>query len=150
MAVPHSERAGRRAVGYVVPRRTGTPDVPARGCEGTGYRSLGAPSRGAIGALERYRCGLDALDHPHIARVIDAGVTEEERAYLVTEHLVGPPLGKFCERSLLNASDRLRVLQMVCDTIDHAHARDVAHGPRPTCSLLRVKPARGGWCSTSV
>jgi eukaryotic-like serine/threonine-protein kinase len=70
---------------------------------------------------------LAGLDHPHIARLLDGGVTEDGRPYLVLEYIDGIPIAEHCDRHRLNIEQRLRLFLDVCAAVHHAHQNLVIH-----------------------
>ncbi|MFO1327478.1 MAG: serine/threonine-protein kinase [Rubrivivax sp.] len=77
--------------------------------------------------LARERRILAALDHPHIARLYDAGVTPEGRPFLALEFVDGVPLKQACDARQLGVNERLRLMVEVLQAVAHAHARLVVH-----------------------
>jgi eukaryotic-like serine/threonine-protein kinase len=70
---------------------------------------------------------LARLSHPHVARLLDAGLTAEGSAYLVMEYVDGLPLTRHCDEHRLSIDDRLRLFRTVCEAVQHAHASLVVH-----------------------
>jgi eukaryotic-like serine/threonine-protein kinase len=70
---------------------------------------------------------LAGLDHPNIARLLDGGVAEDGRPYLVLEYVEGLPITTYCERHRLEINERLRLFMAVCDAVQHAHQNLVLH-----------------------
>ncbi len=77
--------------------------------------------------LARERGLLAALDHPNIARLYDAGVTEQGHPYLVLEYVEGEPLDAHCAAHALGLQARLRLFVQIADAVAHAHARQIVH-----------------------
>jgi WD40 repeat protein/tetratricopeptide (TPR) repeat protein len=80
--------------------------------------------------LSRFRTErqvLAELNHPHIARLLDGGATEDGRPYFVMEFIDGQPLDTYCERQRLGTRERLGLLLAVCGAVQHAHERQVLH-----------------------
>ncbi len=75
---------------------------------------------------QEYRI-LAALDHPNIARLLDAGVTEGGIPYFVMEFVDGVPIDKFCVQQGLTLPQRLRLFISVCDAVQYAHQKLVVH-----------------------
>ena len=99
----------------------------------------GAP-RVAIKVLERPMAGSDArrrfereretlarLEHPHIARLHDGGVTADGTPYLVMEFVEGDPIDRHCETRHLGVEARVRLLRQVCAAVEYAHGRLIVH-----------------------
>lgn len=70
---------------------------------------------------------LANLDHPHIARLLDGGETEDGRPYLVMEYVDGERIDDYCNRHGLSLSERLGLFRKVCLAVQHAHANLVIH-----------------------
>jgi serine/threonine protein kinase/tetratricopeptide (TPR) repeat protein len=70
---------------------------------------------------------LATLDHPHIAKLLDGGTTEEGLPYFVMEFIEGQPVYQYCDERRLNINERLRLFAQVCDAVDYAHRSMVIH-----------------------
>ena len=70
---------------------------------------------------------LARLVHPNIARLLDGGVTEDGRPYLVMEYVVGVPVTEYCDRRRLTIPERLRLFATVCDAVQFAHGNLIVH-----------------------
>lgn len=70
---------------------------------------------------------LAMMDHPNIARVLDAGATDTGRRYFVMELVRGVPITEYCDKNRLSTQDRLRPFVPVCQAIQHAHQKGVIH-----------------------
>jgi serine/threonine-protein kinase len=81
-------------------------------------------------ALRRFRAErqiLASLDHPHIATLLDGGVTAEGQPYLVMEHIEGRPLAAWCDERRATVRERLALFLQVCEAVQHAHQQLVVH-----------------------
>jgi eukaryotic-like serine/threonine-protein kinase len=88
--------------------------------------------------FERERDILAAVDHPYIARLLDAGIAPEGRPYLVMEYVDGQAITRFCEEEELPVRARLRLFLRVCDAVAAAHAQLVVHRDlKPSNILVR-------------
>ena len=87
----------------------------------------GMDSKDVIARFEVERQALAMMDHPHIAKVLDAGTTASGRPYFVMELVKGVPLTEFCEVNQLAPKERLRLFSKVCQAIQHAHQKGVIH-----------------------
>jgi eukaryotic-like serine/threonine-protein kinase len=88
------------------------------------------PGRGSRDVLSRFeseRQALAILNHQHIAKVLDAGVTSDGRPYFAMEHVVGQPITAFADRHALTIRQRLELFLQVCDAVQHAHQKGVLH-----------------------
>lgn len=70
---------------------------------------------------------LAALNHPNIARLMDAGVTEGNQPYFVMEYIKGQPIDKYCDANRLRIDDRLLLFTHVCQAVAFAHEHDIIH-----------------------
>jgi serine/threonine-protein kinase len=80
--------------------------------------------------LERFRLErriLAALKHPNVARLIDAGQTEDGRPYFVMDFVEGSPIDEYCAAHQLGLRARLALFLMVCDAVEHAHRNLIVH-----------------------
>jgi serine/threonine-protein kinase len=77
--------------------------------------------------FQRERQILARLDHVAIARLIDGGVTSDQRPYLVMEYVDGEPVTVFCERRRLNVRQRLELFLLVCEAVRAAHRNLIVH-----------------------
>ncbi|MDQ6678710.1 MAG: serine/threonine protein kinase [Acidobacteriota bacterium] len=70
---------------------------------------------------------LASLDHPGIARLLDAGATGEGLPYFVMEFVDGQPIDRWCDERKLNVTQRLELFRAVCEAVQYAHQRLVVH-----------------------
>jgi len=97
------------------------------------------PGMGATDILDRFRQErriLAGLDHPNIARLLDAGVTGDGRPYFVLEHVDGLPIDAYCDQRRLTIEARLALFQVVCSAVQHAHHRLVVHRDLKPSNIL--------------
>src|SRR5262245_61134533 len=87
----------------------------------------GMDSRQVIARFEAERQALAMMDHPNIARVLDAGATPEGRPFFVMELVKGVPITRFCDDHRLTPRQRLELFIPVCQAIQHAHQKGVIH-----------------------
>ena len=87
----------------------------------------GMDTRAVVSRFESERQVLALLDHPNIARVYDAGATENGRPYFVMEFIEGEPITTYCDRLRLSIRDRLELFFQVCEGVQHAHRNAVIH-----------------------
>ena len=88
---------------------------------------LGMDTRQVIARFEAERQALAMMDHPHIARVLDAGATETGRPYFVMELVQGVPITQFCNANQLSVEARLKLFVSVCQAIQSAHQKGIIH-----------------------
>jgi serine/threonine protein kinase/tetratricopeptide (TPR) repeat protein len=87
----------------------------------------GMDTRHVIARFEQERQALAMMDHPNIARVLDAGSTESGRPYFVMELVRGIPITDYCDQNHLEPNERLHLFTSVCHAIQHAHQKGVIH-----------------------
>ncbi len=87
----------------------------------------GMDSRGVLARFEAERQALAMMDHPNIAKVLDAGATEFGSPYFVMELVKGVPITKFCDDHQLTPRQRLELFIPVCEAIQHSHQKGIIH-----------------------
>jgi serine/threonine protein kinase/tetratricopeptide (TPR) repeat protein len=97
---------------------------------------LGMDTKSVIARFEAERQALALMDHPNIARVLDAGATEAGRPYFVMELVPGVPITRFCDQHNLPTSERLRLFAQVCHAVQHAHQKGVIHRDLKPSNIL--------------
>lgn len=70
---------------------------------------------------------LGKLNHPHIARIYDGGITENGRPYLVMEYVQGEPVTDYCRSKKCSIKNKLRLFGQICDGVNFAHSNLVVH-----------------------
>lgn len=95
------------------------------------WRRLGLAER-----MAREREILASLDHPHIARLYDAGIAPDGQPYLALEYVDGRPIDQYCRDEQLDVEARLRLFQQVVSAVSHAHARLVVHRDLKPSNIL--------------
>ncbi len=88
---------------------------------------LGLDTKEFLARFEAERQMLAMMEHPNIARVLDAGATEYGRPYLVMELIKGMQLLKYADIKRLTISDRVKLFIKVCHALQHAHQKGVIH-----------------------
>ncbi len=96
----------------------------------------GMDTRGVIARFEAERQALALMDHPNIARVLDAGATDSGRPYFVMEFVQGTRITDFCEEQGLSVAARLQLFRQVCRGVEHAHQKGVIHRDLKPSNLL--------------
>src|SRR5690606_28439048 len=99
----------------------------------------GMHSRETVALFKQERQALASMDHPHIARVYDAGATDAGRPYFVMELVRGEPVTVFCARLRLPLEARLRIFLDICAAVQHAHQKGVIHRDLKPSNLLIVE-----------
>ncbi len=100
---------------------------------------LGMDTESVIARFERERQALSMMEHPNIARVLDAGTTSAGRPFFVMELVRGENIMEFCKAERLELRERLGLFIHVCNAIQHAHQKGVIHRDiKPSNVLVRV------------
>ena len=84
-------------------------------------------SKPIIARFEAERQALAMMDHPNIAKVLDAGTTASGSPYFVMELVQGIPINEYCDRKKLTPDDRLELFVSVCNAVQHAHQKGIIH-----------------------
>jgi hypothetical protein len=88
---------------------------------------LGMDTNSVIARFEAERQALALMDHPNIAKVLDAGATETGRPYFVMELVKAVPITRYCDENNLSTAARLGLFVQVCQAIQHAHQKGIIH-----------------------
>ena len=88
---------------------------------------LGMDTEQVIARFEAERQALALMDHPNIARVLDAGATETGRPYFVMELVKGVSITEYCDKNKLSTPERLKLFIQVCNAVQHAHQKGIIH-----------------------
>jgi WD40 repeat protein/tRNA A-37 threonylcarbamoyl transferase component Bud32 len=88
---------------------------------------LGMDTKQVMARFEAERQALALMDHPHIAKVFDAGATDAGRPYFVMELVRGVRITQFCDERQLSLRERLDLFMQVCRAIQHAHQKGIIH-----------------------
>ncbi|MBE7502365.1 MAG: serine/threonine protein kinase [Verrucomicrobiales bacterium] len=88
---------------------------------------LGMDTRAVVARFEAERQALAMMDHPNIAKVLDAGATETGRPYFVMELVRGVKITEYCDQNHLATRERLDLFVKVCQAIQHAHQKGIIH-----------------------
>ncbi len=97
---------------------------------------LGMDTKEVIARFEQERQALAMMDHPNIARVLDAGATSFGRPYFVMELVRGVKLTKYCDQANLPTAERLRLFIAVCHAVQHAHQKGIIHRDLKPSNIL--------------
>jgi eukaryotic-like serine/threonine-protein kinase len=99
----------------------------------------GMDTKQVIARFEAERQALAMMDHPNIAKVLDAGETAAGRPYFVMELVKGKPITDYCDENKLDTRARLELFTQVCRAIQHAHQKAVIHRDiKPSNVLVSV------------
>ncbi len=99
----------------------------------------GMDTHQVIARFEAERQALALMDHPNIAKVLDAGATDSGRPYFVMELVKGIPITDYCDRAHLPIPGRLDLFMRVCKAVQHAHQKGIIHRDiKPTNVLITL------------
>ncbi len=87
----------------------------------------GLDTKEVIARFEAEQQALALMDHPNVARVLDAGSTESGRPYFVMELVRGIPITEYCDKNNLTPSERIDLFVSVCNAVQHAHQKGIIH-----------------------
>ncbi len=93
-------------------------------------------SKELVVRFRREREILGSLDHLHIARLIDAGVMDDELPYYVMEYIGGKPIDKYCDEHRLNTTQRIQLFRAVCQAVQYAHQNLIVHRDLKPSNIL--------------
>jgi serine/threonine protein kinase len=96
----------------------------------------GMDTRHVIGRFEAERQALALMEHPHIAKVHDAGTTDSGRPYFVMELVEGVPVTKYCDDEHLTVNQRLELFIPICQAVQHAHLKGIIHRDLKPSNIL--------------
>ena len=96
----------------------------------------GMDSKELLGRFHSERQALALMNHPNIARILDAGTTEDGRPYFVMEYVKGVPLLAYCDHRQLSIDQRLELFVDVCMAVQHAHQKGVIHRDLKPSNIL--------------
>lgn len=100
---------------------------------------LGMDTEAVIERFSAERQALALMEHPYIARVLDAGATEAGRPFFVMEWVQGEPITHYCERHRLPLAERIELFIRVCQAVQHAHQKGVIHRDLKPSNLLVIE-----------
>ena len=88
---------------------------------------LGMDSKQVVARFEAERQALALMNHPNIAKVLDAGTTQNGRPFFVMELVKGVPITEFCDKNTYSPQQRLTLFIDVCRAVQHAHQKGIIH-----------------------
>src|SRR5438046_166106 len=104
---------------------------------------LGMDTREVIARFESERQALALMNHPNVARVLDAGATDTGRPYFVMEYVEGEPINTFADQQKLTVRQRLELFTQACDAVQHAHQKAIIHRDlKPSNILITIIDAK--------
>ena len=96
-------------------------------------------SKDVIARFDAEKQALAMMDHPNIARVFDAGTTDDRRPYFVMELVDGISITQYCDDNKLSVDERLKLFVQVCKAVQHAHQKGIIHRDlKPSNVLVTV------------
>jgi serine/threonine protein kinase/tetratricopeptide (TPR) repeat protein len=117
--------------------------VPVKRLVAVKLIKAGMDSKQVIARFEAERQALALMDHPNIARVIDAGKTDAGRPYFVMDLVKGVPITRYCDEHHLTPRQRLELFLPVCQAVQHAHQKGVIHRDlKPSNVLVALSDGR--------
>src|ERR1043165_3771577 len=121
--------------------------VPVRRRVALKVIKLGMDTKQVIGRFEAERQALALMDHPNIAKVLDAGATETGRPYFVMELVRGIKITEYCDENNLSTEERLNLFIQVCQAVQHAHQKGIIHRDiKPSNILVAVSEPGAAGC----
>ncbi len=97
---------------------------------------LGMDTKEVIARFEQERQALAMMDHPNIARVLDAGATRYGRPFFVMELVRGIPITDYCDQNNLSTVERLGLFIAICQAVQHAHQKGIIHRDLKPSNIL--------------
>jgi tRNA A-37 threonylcarbamoyl transferase component Bud32 len=118
------QRIGEGGVGIVFMAEQ---ETPVRRRVALKVLKPGMDTRSVIARFESERQALALMDHPNIARVLDAGSTAAGRPFFVMDLVRGTRITEYCDQNQLPTRERLELFAQVCEAIQHAHQKGIIH-----------------------
>jgi non-specific serine/threonine protein kinase/serine/threonine-protein kinase len=97
---------------------------------------LGMDTKQVIARFEAERQALAIMNHPNVAKVFDAGASEQGRPYFAMEYVKGVPITKHCDTHRLTTKERLELFIQVCEGVQHAHQKAIIHRDLKPSNIL--------------
>ena len=103
----------------------------------------GMDSQEIVARFEAERQALAVMDHPHVAKVLDAGTTDDGRPYFVMELVKGIAITEFCDEQKMTTHERLKLFIDACHAVQHAHQKGIIHRDlKPSNILVTMRDDR--------
>jgi eukaryotic-like serine/threonine-protein kinase len=146
MIIPITEQPGDRIGRYKILQQIGEggcgvvymaeQEEPVRRRVALKVIKLGMDTKSVIARFEAERQALALMDHPNIAKVLDAGATETGRPFFVMELVRGVKITDYCDEAKLSTRERLDLFIQVCSAIQHAHQKGIIHRDLKPSNIL--------------
>lgn len=98
----------------------------------------GMDTKEVLARFELERQALALMNHPNIARILDAGQDSLNRPYFVMEYVPGKPVTTFADEERLTVSERLKLMLQICDAVTHAHSKGLLHRDIKATNVLAL------------
>ena len=144
--IPVAERPGDRIGPYKLVQRIGEggcgvvymaeQEKPMRRLVALKVIKLGMDTRQVVARFDAERQALALMDHPHIAKVLDAGATEAGRPFFVMELVRGIKITDYCDQNQIPTKERLELFVQVCRAVQHAHQKGIIHRDLKPSNIL--------------
>ncbi|HMB89835.1 MAG TPA: serine/threonine-protein kinase, partial [Rhodothermales bacterium] len=145
----HDTLIGQQVGAYMVRRRLGSGGMgdvylaerskPFRSYVAIKIIRRGMDTREVLLRFEMERQILAALNHSHIARLLDGGMTDDGLPYFAMEYVEGEPITAYCDKNRLNVEERLHLFQVVCQAVQFAHQNLIIHRDLKPSNILVTK-----------
>ncbi len=96
----------------------------------------GMDSKAVLARFDAERQALALMDHAHIARIFDGGMTSDGRPYFVMEFVRGSPITDYCDGERLGTNERIKLVQQACLGVHHAHQKGIIHRDLKPANIL--------------
>ena len=103
----------------------------------------GMDTKSVIARFEAERQALALMDHPGIAKMLDAGATTSGRPYFVMELVRGAKITEYCDKHSLTTDRRLKLFVQVCRAVQHAHQKGIIHRDIKPSNILVTTTLEG-------
>ncbi len=127
------ERIGEGGMGLVYKAEQRT---PVRRVVALKVIKLGMDTSEVVARFEAERQALALMGHPNVAKVFEAGMTEQGRPYFAMEFVAGVPLTDYCDQNKLTTKERLELFIAVCHAVQHAHQKGIIHRDLKPSNIL--------------
>jgi len=145
-AIPLTEKAGDRIGRYKLLQKIGEggcgivymaeQEEPVRRMVALKVIKLGMDTKAVVARFEAERQALALMDHPNIAKVLDAGATDAGRPYFVMELIKGIKITEYADQNQLPTRERLQLFMAVCQAVQHAHQKGIIHRDLKPSNIL--------------